>query len=216
MSLRAASYGKKRRGRDEGQKIQGTSGSTNSPVCGVLRHNCAQSPKQRQRNTGYGALNKALALPYIFNMGEYRPLRGGIFVYDVLRLIVMLETAVLFALPVDGSEGAAFPLLAYMAPNALFPMMALLFWLRPEEYRPYIFLYIAGKIVGIMANLGWLAFSVKNAALDVMIRGNFSSRLFLGLVLVMVFLDGLSLLGGFLLNRGQIRAVKAARIEEEP
>jgi hypothetical protein len=143
-------------------------------------------------------------------MGEYRPLRGGIFVYDVLRLIVMLETAVLFALPVNSSEGAVFPLLAYMAPNALFPMMALLFWLKPDEYGSYIFLYIAGKIVGIMANLGWLVFSLENTTLDMMIHGDFSSRLFLGSAFVIIFLDGLSVLGGFLLNR--IRA-RAPRIE---
>jgi hypothetical protein len=143
-------------------------------------------------------------------MGEYRPLRGGIFVYDVLRLIVMLETAVLFALPANSSEGAIFPLLVYMAPNALFPMMALLFWRRPDEYKPYVFLYVAGKIVGIMANLGWLAFSIRNTVLDMMFHGDFSSRVFLGSAFVMIFLDGLSVLGGFLLNRGR---VKAARIE---
>jgi hypothetical protein len=149
-------------------------------------------------------------------MGEYRPLCGGIFVYDVLRLIVMLETAVLFALPVNSPEEVVFPLLAYMAPNALFPMMTLLLWLRPDDYNPYIFLYIAGKIVGIMANLGWLAFSIKSTTLDMMIHGSFNSRLFLGLALVMVRLDGLSVLGGFLLNRGRTKTVKAARIEEEP
>jgi hypothetical protein len=99
-----------------------------------------------------------------------------------------------------------------MAPNALFPMMALLFWLRPDEHRPYIFLYVAGKIVGIMANLGWLVFSLKNTMLDMAIYGDFSSRLFLGLAIVMVLLDGLSVLGGFLLNRGRTKAVKSARI----
>jgi hypothetical protein len=136
-------------------------------------------------------------------MGEYRPLRGGIFVYDLFRLIVMIEVVVLFALPVDGSGGAFFPLLAYMAPNALFPLMALLFWLQPEEHRAYIFLYMAGKIVSITANLGWLAFSYGNLALNVMTGGDFRSFVILGSVFIMIFLDGLSVLGGFLLNRGQ-------------
>ena len=154
-------------------------------------------------------MNKAPSLPYIFIMGYYRPLRGGIFVYDVLRLIVMLETAVLFALPANSSEGAVFPLLAYMAPNALFPMMALLFWFRPDEYRPYLFLYISGKIVGIMANLGWLAFSIKNTTFDMMILGDFSSRLFLGSAFAMIFLDGFSVLGCFLLNRGRIGVARS-------
>jgi hypothetical protein len=144
-------------------------------------------------------------------MGEYRLLRGGIFVYELLRLIVMLEVVVLFALPLDGSEGAVSPLLAYMAPNALFPVMALFFWLRPREHRPYIFLYISGKIVGIMANLGWLAFSYGNNALNTMAQGDFRSRLFLGSAFAMLLFDGFSVLGGFLLNRGHARAV---RIEE--
>ncbi|MDR1353462.1 MAG: hypothetical protein LBK05_09295 [Treponema sp.] len=142
-------------------------------------------------------------------MGEYRLLRGGIFVYDLLRLIVMLEAVVLFALPVDGSEGAVFPLLAYMAPNALFPVMALFLWFRPAEYRPYVFLYISGKIVGIMANLGWLAFSFANTALNLAAQGDFRSRLFLGSAFVMALLDGFSVLGGFLLNRGRAGAVRA-------
>ncbi|MDR0452391.1 MAG: hypothetical protein LBH15_05060 [Treponema sp.] len=142
-------------------------------------------------------------------MGVYRFLRGGIFVYDLLRLIVMLEVVVLFALPADGSGGAAFPLLAYMAPNALFPMMAFFFWLRPEEHRPYIFLYLSGKIVGIMANLGWLAFSFWNTALNLTVQGDFRSRLFVGSVFAMVALDGFSVLGGFLLDRGRARAVRS-------
>jgi hypothetical protein len=144
-------------------------------------------------------------------MGMYRPLCGGIFVYEVIRLIVMLETAVLFALPANSPEGAVFPLLAYMAPNALFPMMGLLFWLRPDEYRPYVFLYTAGKIIGITANLGWLLFFAKNIVLDVIIRGDFIPRLFLGSSFIMIFLDGLCVLGGFLLSRGR----SAERVDGE-
>jgi hypothetical protein len=146
-------------------------------------------------------------------MREYRPLRGGIFVYDVFRLILMLESVVVFALPADGTAGILFPLLGYVAPNALFPLMALLFWLRPNEYGSYVLLYIAGKIVGIAANLGWLAFSFRNGVLNRAVYGDFSARVFLGSVLVIVFLDGLSVLGGFLLNRSR---VKAARIGEGP
>jgi hypothetical protein len=145
------------------------------------------------------------------SMGEYRPLRGGIFVYDMLRLIVMLETTVVFTLPADGPGGSFFPLPAYMAPNALFPMMALLLWLRPDEHGSYVFLYIAGKIVGIMANLGWLAFSFKNGALNAAVYGDFSSRIFLGWALAMAFFDGLSVLGGFLLNRGRVKAAGIGR-----
>jgi hypothetical protein len=91
--------------------------------------------------------------------------------------------------------------------------MALLFWLRPNEYGSYVLLYIAGKIVGIAANLGWLAFSFRNGVLNRAVFGDFSARVFLGSALVIVLLDGLSTLGGFLLNRGR---VKAARIGEGP
>jgi hypothetical protein len=147
-------------------------------------------------------------------MGEYRPLRWGIFVYDVLRLIVMLETALVFVVPANGPGGAFFPLSAYMAPNALFPIMALLLCLRPDEHGAYVLLYIAGKIVGVMANLGWLVFSFKNGALNTAVYGDFSSRIFLGWAFVMLLFDGLSVLGGFTLNRGRIKAARIA--EGEP
>jgi hypothetical protein len=145
-------------------------------------------------------------------MGGYLPLRGGIFVYDLFRLIVMIEIAVLFPLPVEGTEGTFFPLLAYMASNALFPLMAFLFWLRPGEYKSYIFLYIAGKIIGITANIGWLVFSYGNIILA--INGDSGSRLILGQALALGFLDGLSVLGGFLLHHNQNRnRINAAQIE---
>jgi hypothetical protein len=143
-------------------------------------------------------------------MVEYRPLRGVIFFYDLLRLIAMIELAVLFALPVDGSGETFFPLLVYMSPNALFPLMALLFWLRPGEHKPCLFLYIAGKIVGIAANLGWLVFSYRNIMYDLITRGDFRFRLVVGSALALGILDGLSVLGGFLLKGAR---TEARRIE---
>ena len=42
-------------------------------------------------------------------------------------------------------------------------MMALFIWLRPEEYRNYYNLYIAGKVIGLVLFMAWeiLSFSGK-------------------------------------------------------
>jgi len=50
----------------------------------------------------------------------------------------------------------------YMSSNALFPLMALFIWLRPGEYRNYITLYIAGKIVSLVSFYSWEIFTLRD------------------------------------------------------
>ena len=46
-------------------------------------------------------------------------------------------------------------LLAYTAPSALFPLMALFIWLNSQRYRAYLPLFAAGKCIWISTLLGW-------------------------------------------------------------
>ncbi|MDR3337944.1 MAG: hypothetical protein LBT16_12155 [Treponema sp.] len=143
-------------------------------------------------------------------MGVFRPLRGALCIYDLFRLILMIGVVVFFLRPANGDQGAVFPLLAYIAPNALFPLMAFFLWRRPEGYQPYLFLYIAGKIVAIMANLGWIVFSYREIILDFMVFDSQRPLFTSGSALVLIVLDGLSVLGASWLKP---RALRAARIE---
>ena len=61
----------------------------------------------------------------------------------------------------ESASGAFFPYLAYLSANALFPLMALFVWLRPEEYRNYLTLYMAGKIIAAVSFYAWGFFSSR-------------------------------------------------------
>ncbi|MDR2403772.1 MAG: hypothetical protein LBD78_07045 [Spirochaetaceae bacterium] len=131
-------------------------------------------------------------------MKEYRPLRLALFIYDGIRLLLLIGfwAILLPFLGVDTAEsGGIFPLLVYTAPNALFPLMTLFLWLRFSAYNPYITLYIAGKIVIVASGLGWLFFVLPGIDRDQI--GRYISGLW---VLFLIITDTLSVMGCFLLR----------------
>ena len=93
-------------------------------------------------------------------MNIYGPLRAGLFFYEIFRLLFLV--IFLFIIPAESTgDGAFFPCLVYLSANALFPLMALFVWLRPEEYRNYIALYIAGKVITAVSFFAWEIFSYR-------------------------------------------------------
>jgi hypothetical protein len=110
-------------------------------------------------------------------MKVHRPL-AALFFYEALRLL-LLVVFLLVAPPGGGvrqaggvsmgyafaaesySSGAFFPYVASLSANALFPLMALFAWLKPEEYRSYLTLYTAGKLIAVVSFFAWAFFSVR-------------------------------------------------------
>ena len=89
-------------------------------------------------------------------MEPYRPLRLIFFIYDFIRLIAM--TRLLLG---EGSlAGSPFPHVFYAVPNGLFTLMSLFLWIRLDAHTSYIALYMAGKILAVVAAFSWLVFSV--------------------------------------------------------
>jgi len=91
-------------------------------------------------------------------MGASRPLQAALFIYESLRLLLLV--AFLFIVQSAGGNfagegGAFFPYIVYISSNALFFLMALFMWLRPEEYRNYVTLYMAGKIIAVASFYVW-------------------------------------------------------------
>jgi hypothetical protein len=91
-------------------------------------------------------------------MGVCKPLGAGLFFYECLRLLMLVFFLLLasFESAVSGSSAV------YMSSNALFPLMALFIWFKPEEYRNYITLYIAGKIVSLISFYSWEILSLRD------------------------------------------------------
>ncbi|MDR1863922.1 MAG: hypothetical protein LBQ67_08380 [Treponema sp.] len=135
-------------------------------------------------------------------MNVYRPLRAVLFFYELFRLLVL---AVFFAVfsPMEGAvKGGFFPYLVYVSPNALFPLMALFICLKPGDYRNYLPLYRAGKIIAAAVFYGWGFFSLRTAGLENLRMANLAEVFVLfGGSFVLILFDILSIFGSWALAR---------------
>jgi len=142
-------------------------------------------------------------------MDVLRPLRAGLFFYEIFRLL-LLAIFMLIA-PIGGgsameSSVSVFPYFVYLSANALFPLMALFVWLKPEGYRNYLPLYMAGKIIGVVSFYTWEIFSSRqflgtgNAAIGL---------IFLGGTAFLSLADVLSVWGAWTLRNRFRKALEA-------
>jgi len=88
----------------------------------------------------------------------------SLFVYEIFRFLLLV--IFLFFVPLDGGfgggssgNGTFIPYSVYLSSNALFPLMALFVLLKPREYRNYLNLYVAGKVIGVISFYVWEFFS---------------------------------------------------------
>jgi hypothetical protein len=128
----------------------------------------------------------------------FRPLSLVLFIYDFFRLFFMLELLITVIPLGDAPEASWFPYLVYAAPNALFPLMGLFLLSRPGEYKSYISLYTAGKIIVIVSILGWTIFSFQS-----ILNSAFPAREFMTLLAFLfglIVLDTASLLANSMLS----------------
>jgi hypothetical protein len=108
-------------------------------------------------------------------MEAYRPLTAVLFFYEVFRVLFLV---ILLFIPLQGSSISG-NLPVYISSNALFPLMALFVWLKPEEYSNYLTLYIAGKVIVLVSFIAWQFFSTQdfvwagNAVRSILIWGAF-------------------------------------------
>jgi hypothetical protein len=126
----------------------------------------------------------------------------SLFLYELLRLLALAVLFVVFS-PLEGAvKGGVFPYLAYMAPNALFPLMTLFMWLRPGDYRNYLPLYMAGKIIVAAAFYGWGFFVLRTLGLENFMTANLAEVLILfGSSFVLNLLDIFSVFGSWVLAK---------------
>jgi hypothetical protein len=133
-------------------------------------------------------------------MEPYRPLRLIFFIYDLIRLVVMTSLLMAFLPPVGSAEGGLFPYVFYAVPNGLFTLMSFFLWIKLNSYKPFIALYMAGKILAVVAVFSWLIFSLPHLAdiLSVNSQGTFT---IMGTALLLSVGDALTVLGGAVLKK---------------
>ena len=107
----------------------------------------------------------------------------------------MLVFFLLFA-SFESASGGSYT--AYMSSNALFPLMALFIWLKPDEFRSYITLYMAGKFVFLVSFYSWEIFTLRDFIRD----ENFIKNIvFLGGGVLISLADMLSIWGAWAINK---------------
>ena len=116
-----------------------------------------------------------------------------LFFYEVFRVLFLV-----IILLVPFRETSANEILpVYISSNALFPLMALFLWLKPEEYGNYITLYIAGKIIALVSFFAWQFLSPR----DYIWAGNAArSILILGAYILLNLADILSVWGAWMIK----------------
>ncbi|AEF80374.1 sensory box histidine kinase [Leadbettera azotonutricia ZAS-9] len=103
-----------------------------------------------------------------------------------------------FFSPMEGAErGGVFPYLVYVTPNALFPLIALFLWLRLGEFKAYLPLYLAGKVIALIAFYAWAVFSFRPALREAFL-GMDAGSIVHGMVL---------LSGSFILSLGDLLSI---------
>jgi hypothetical protein len=137
-------------------------------------------------------------------MYKYGPLRCGMFIYDSIRTVVIIGALFAAAGGRAPEERLMPPLLMYAASNALFPLAALFLWVRPEAYKSYLPLYLAGKLAAAAAGVCWLLLSTGGIAAVItsaIVGQDFAPLAIPGSTLLLLFLDGISILGVLALLR---------------
>jgi len=97
-------------------------------------------------------------------MDVSKPLSAALFFYECFRLLLLVVFLFIVSPLGNGISpgiGAFFPYMVYISSNALFPLMVIFVWLRPDEYRNYLTLYMAGKIIAVVLFYVWVIFSSR-------------------------------------------------------
>ncbi|MDR0623407.1 MAG: hypothetical protein LBG10_03160 [Treponema sp.] len=128
-------------------------------------------------------------------MEIYRPLRAALFLYECIRLAVLIGV---FSLLRPGYGAEPFPWLVYAVPNVLFPLMTLFIWRRFSRYGAYMPLYISAKCIALAAMFGFCLFSRQDVYTALYLR-NPGVFMILGSLLFLLFGDLFSAAGGLAL-----------------
>lgn len=123
----------------------------------------------------------------------------SVFVYEIVRLVILL----VLATSLQTISLLSPSLMAYLlAPQLLFAFMALFIWIDEPKYRPYLPLYVTGKIVTLWAGLLWVVASFQSIVKAVVLyTGNAGEPLILAFT-VLIPLEIVTIISmGFKLKR---------------
>jgi len=81
---------------------------------------------------------------------------AAILFFDCSRLLFLLTLLAAYMRPHEMIRGSGFPYMMCAAPNVLFPLMSFFLFIRLENFKAFIPLYITGKSLALLCMILWL------------------------------------------------------------
>jgi hypothetical protein len=119
-----------------------------------------------------------------------------LFFYDLARFIVTV--AIMTQLGNLSLSDGSYPYLVYASAQALFPIITWFIYSDPEPYLVYLPLNIAGKCISILLSGIWAFFTISELSPTM----PFPLFVCLGLTLIIMFTDIISILGMIFIKKG--------------
>ncbi len=129
-------------------------------------------------------------------MKQFRFLRLIFCLYDTARLIVIV--GIITQLGKLSLYDGSYPYLVYASAQALFPVMTCFVYFDAEKYLAYFPLNIMGKCINILLSGIW----VFHAVSGFLAAMSFDFFVCLGLTLIIMFTDIISILGMVFVKKG--------------
>ena len=96
--------------------------------------------------------------------GKIRSLRlvpAVVFIFDCSRLLFLVALSGVFLRPGPDFKSINLPLMMFVSPNALFPLISFFLLIRFDISKAYIPLYITGKALCLICLTVWLLFTLR-------------------------------------------------------
>ena len=84
-----------------------------------------------------------------------------VFVFDCSRLLFLVALSGVFLRPGPDFKSINLPLMMFVSPNALFPLISFFLLIRFDISKAYIPLYITGKALCLVCLVAWLFFTLR-------------------------------------------------------
>ena len=129
-------------------------------------------------------------------MKQFRFSRLVLFLYDVVRLIVIV--GIMTQLGKTSLSDGSYPYLVYASSQALFPIMTWFIYFDAESHLSYFPLNITGKCMHMLLSGIWVFFTISQFSSVI----SFELFICLGLTLIILFTDIISILGMVFVKKG--------------
>ena len=130
-----------------------------------------------------------------------RLLRPGLFLYEVVRVLILAVYTLM-----EPADSTGFPRFVFTVSGAVFPLMALFIWIDIDRYRAYLPLFTAGKCINFFSLFVWCVLRSLTAA-----QGSYQA----GVEWILLFGDLFAMTGILIINKHKDKLTRVQVLEDK-